>query len=98
MNSLRTGEFFVAKAPGRWVSVLWRSSYLCSGITSLFGWILQPVMSSKGRLPLRNPRAQIGSGTESKAASIEVRRPSGIVQTLADVLTGQFLKIEEPAK
>jgi hypothetical protein len=55
-------------------------------------------MSSKGRLPLRNPRAQIGSGTESKAASIEVRRPSGIVQTLADVLTGQFLKIEEPAK
>ena len=98
VNSLRTGDFFVAKTLGRWVSALWRSLYFCSGITTPFGCIFPPVTTSVGLLPSSDPRVHFGSGTESKVASIEVRWPSGIVQTLTDVAADQVLKIEGPPK
>ena len=40
-------------------------------------------------------RVHFGLGTEKSAASLEVRWPSGVVQTLKDVPADQILKIEE---
>jgi hypothetical protein len=51
-----------------------------------------------GLLPSGDPRVHFGSGTESKVASIEVRWPSGIVQTVTNVAADQVLKIKGPQK
>jgi hypothetical protein len=51
-----------------------------------------------GLLSSSDPRVHFGRKTESKVASFEVRRPSGIVQALTDVAANQFLKIEGPQK
>jgi ASPIC and UnbV len=96
VNSLRIGDFFVAKRLGRWVSALWRSPYFCSGLTTPSGCIFHAVMTSVGLLSSRDPRLHLGRGTESKVASIEVCWPSGIVQTVTDVAADQILKIEGP--
>ena len=95
---MRIGDFIVGKALGRWVSALWRSLYFCSGITTPSGCISRPLTTSVGLLPSSDLRAHFGSGTESKVASIEVHRPSGIVQTLTDVSADQVPKIEGPPK
>jgi enediyne biosynthesis protein E4 len=39
-----------------------------------------------------------GLGSDSKADSIEIRWPSGIVQTLKDVPADRILKVTEPAR
>jgi hypothetical protein len=49
-------------------------------------------------MPSRDPRAHFGSGTESKVNSIDIRWPSGIVQTVRDVASDLVLKIEGPPK
>ncbi len=42
-------------------------------------------------------RAHFGLGAETKAASIKIRWPSGIVQTLNDVKADRILTVDEPA-
>src|SRR6266702_8425411 len=94
VSSLQTGDFFLAKAPGRWVGALWRSMYPCSGFATASGCIFRPVTNGVGFLLSSNPRVHIGSGTETRAASIDIRWPSGMVQSVTDVAADQFLKIE----
>jgi len=99
MNSLRIGDFFVAKALRRWVAALWRILYFRSGMTNRSGRIFHNrVTTSVGLLSSGDPRVHFGSETESKVAPIEVRWPSGIAQALTDVAAGQVLKIEGPTK
>ena len=98
MNSLRTGDLFAAKAPGRWVSALWRTLHVCSGTIISSACNFHPVVTSAGFLPSGDPRAHFGSGTERKVASIDVRPPSGIVQTLTGEAADKVLKIEGPPK
>jgi hypothetical protein len=98
VNSLRIGDFFIAKPLGRWVSALSCSPNFCSGITTPSGCIFHAVMTSMWLLSSSDPRLLFSPGTESKVASIEVGWPSGIVQTVTDVAADQILKIEGPKK
>lgn len=93
MNSLRTGDFFLAKALGHWVGGF---LYFCSGIATPSGCIFHPLATGVGLLPSSDPHVHFGSGTESKVASIDIRWPSGIVQTVTEVASDQVLKIESP--
>ncbi len=54
------------------------------------------VTTSVGFMSSSDRRVHFGLGTESMAASIEVRWPRGKVQTLKNVRADQILKIEEP--
>ena len=54
------------------------------------------VSPSVGFLSSSDPRVHIGLGTETRAASIEVRWPGGGALTLKDVAADQFLTIREP--
>src|SRR5260370_15805891 len=85
VSSLRSGDFFVAKAFGQWDGDLWRSLYFCSGITAPSRCIFRAVMTSVGPLSSSDPRVHFGPGTESKVVSIEVRWLSRILQTVTDV-------------
>ncbi len=89
-----TGDFFLAKVPGRWVGALWRSLHSRNELATASGRIFYAVTNGVGFLPSRNRRVRIGSGTGSKAASIEIRWPSGVVQSVTDAAAYQFLKIE----
>jgi hypothetical protein len=42
-------------------------------------------------------RVHFGLGTETKISAIEIRWPSGFVQTLRDVRADQVLQIDEPS-
>ena len=59
---------------------------------ALHEWVSQSV----GFLSSSDPRVHIGLGTETRAASIEVRWPGGGTITLKDVAADQFLTIREP--
>ncbi len=60
VNSLRTGDFFHAKAIGAWVSALWRSLCFCSGLTTPSGRIFhQYVTNSVGLLPSSRPSGSV---------------------------------------
>jgi hypothetical protein len=39
-----------------------------------------------------------GLGADTNAKSVEIRWPSGIVQTLNDVKGDQYVTVDEPAK
>jgi enediyne biosynthesis protein E4 len=54
------------------------------------------VTVSVGFLSSSDRRVHFGLGKETSAASIELRWPSGITQTLIDVPGDQILKVEEP--
>ena len=41
-------------------------------------------------------RVHFGLGAETKIASVEIRWPSGIQQTLKDAAADQFLNVDEP--
>jgi enediyne biosynthesis protein E4 len=41
-------------------------------------------------------RVHFGLGSERAIASVEIRWPSGQVQTLSDVTTDQILRVREP--
>jgi hypothetical protein len=49
-------------------------------------------------LSASDKRAHFGLGTAKQAQTIEIRWPSGIVQTLKDVSADQILTIDEPSK
>jgi hypothetical protein len=68
-------------------------------VTTLSGRVLyNHVAISVGFMSSSDKRVHFGLGGESSIASIEIRWPSGIQQTLKDVAADQFLKIDEPQK
>src|SRR5207249_3056315 len=54
------------------------------------------VTTAGSYLSSSDKRVHFGLGPESVAQSIEIRWPSGIVQTLKDVRGDQILKVDEP--
>ena len=54
------------------------------------------VTVSVGFMSSSDRRGHFGLGSEKSAASIEIRWPSGLVQTLTNVAADQILNIEEP--
>jgi enediyne biosynthesis protein E4 len=54
------------------------------------------VTTSVGFLSSSDRRVHFGLGPETSATSIELRWPSGVVQTLKDVPTDRILQVEEP--
>jgi hypothetical protein len=55
------------------------------------------VTTSSGYLSASDPRVHFGMGNYARAASVEIRWPSGLVQTLVDVKGDQQIQVEEPA-
>jgi ASPIC and UnbV len=98
VNTLRIGDCFVAKAPGRRVSAFSHTLYFCRGITAPSICILHDLTTSAGIFPCNDPRVHLSSGAESKVASLEVGWPSGIVRTVTNVAADQILKIEGSQK
>jgi hypothetical protein len=56
------------------------------------------VSVSVGFMSSSDRRVHFGLGQETRASSIEIRWPSGIVQELKDVAAGPIVKIEEPRR
>lgn len=56
------------------------------------------VAISVGFMSSSDKRVHFGLGSETKLASVEIRWPSGIIQTLSDVKADQILSITEPDK
>jgi hypothetical protein len=56
------------------------------------------VTASVGFMSSSDRRVHFGLGSEKVAASIEVRWPSGVLQTLREVPADQILKLEEPSR
>jgi hypothetical protein len=56
------------------------------------------VSTAGGYLSSSDKRAHFGLGREATVQTIEIRWPSGVVQTLKDVRTDQILKVEEPVE
>lgn len=54
------------------------------------------VSTSRGYLSSSDPRAHFGLGTSAVAQTIEIRWPSGIVQTLKNVAGDRILPVDEP--
>jgi hypothetical protein len=54
------------------------------------------VTGSVGFMSTSDLRVHFGLGRETSAAAIDIRWPSGTVQTLKDVAADQILKVEEP--
>ena len=57
-------------------------------------WIT--VTTAGGYLSSNDPRAHFGLGTDTFAAKVEIRWPSGIVQVLTHVTGDQILEVSEP--
>jgi hypothetical protein len=69
----------------------------CIKITTANGSQWATVTTSGSYLSASDKRAHFGLGANEKASSVEIRWPSGIVQTLRNVGADQFLKVDEPA-
>lgn len=65
-------------------------------VTTAEGSQWATVTTAGSYLSASDKRAHFGLGSNAKALTIEIRWPSGIVQTLRDVTADQFLKVEEP--
>lgn len=55
------------------------------------------ITTSVGFISSSDKRAHFGLGTERTVKSVEIRWPSGAVQTLSNVAVDQILKVKEPA-
>lgn len=55
------------------------------------------VTTSSGYLSASDPRVHFGMGSSAAASSIEIRWPSGIVQTLTNVKGDRQIQVDEPA-
>lgn len=55
------------------------------------------VTTASSYLSSSDKRVHIGLGKEKSAESIEIRWPSGIVQTLQNIPADQILQIDEPS-
>jgi len=56
------------------------------------------VTTSSSYLSASDKRVHFGLGANAKAKSVEIRWPSGIVQTLRDVNGDQILQVDEPSE
>lgn len=56
------------------------------------------VTASSGYLSASDPRVHFGLGTSPAASCVEIRWPSGIVQTLTDVKGDRQIQVDEPGK
>jgi hypothetical protein len=56
------------------------------------------VTMSVGFMSSSDKRVHFGLGAERKIAALEIKWPSGIVQTLKDLQADRMLKVEEPAR
>lgn len=56
------------------------------------------VTTASSYLSASDKRLHFGLGTESMAQSVEIRWPSGIVQTLKNVQADRIVKVDEPQK
>jgi enediyne biosynthesis protein E4 len=56
------------------------------------------VTTASSYLSSSDVRAHFGLGSDTKASTVEIRWPSGIVQHLADVEGGQYVQVDEPAR
>jgi enediyne biosynthesis protein E4 len=65
-------------------------------ITTSAGSQWETVTTSVGYLSSSDPRAHFGLGKDALAQSVEIRWPSGIVQTRKDVKGDQYVTVEEP--
>jgi hypothetical protein len=55
------------------------------------------VTTTSSYLSSGDARAHFGLGSETSAAEVEIRWPSGIVQTLKNVVGDQYLRVDEPS-
>src|SRR5664280_1455731 len=67
-------------------------------LTTASGRVLyNHVAISVGFMSSSDKRIHFGLGQETEIATVEIRWPSGINQTLKNVKADQFLKIDEPS-
>ena len=64
-------------------------------VTTPAGSQWETVSTSRGYLSSSDPRAHFGLGSSAVAQAIEIRWPSGIVQTLKNVAGDQVISIDE---
>jgi enediyne biosynthesis protein E4 len=55
------------------------------------------VTTSSGYLSSSDPRVHFGMGLSSRGTSVEIRWPSGLVQTLTDVQGDRQIQVDEPS-
>jgi hypothetical protein len=67
-------------------------------VTTANGSRWATVTTCSSYLSSSDKRLHFGLGTAASAQSVEIRWPSGIVQTLKDVKGDQYVKIDEPVK
>jgi hypothetical protein len=65
-------------------------------IKSAAGLQLATVTMGGSYLSAGDKRVHFGLGADARVATIEIRWPSGIMQTLRDVSANQFLQVDEP--
>lgn len=67
-------------------------------VTTIKGLQLQTVTTASSYLSSSDKRVHFGLGEETLAQTIEIRWPTGIRQTLKNVLANQILQVDEPRK
>jgi hypothetical protein len=65
-------------------------------LKSSAGLQMVTVATGGSYLSSSDKRAHFGLGADTSVASIEIRWPSGIVQTLREIAADQFLQVDEP--
>jgi enediyne biosynthesis protein E4 len=55
------------------------------------------VTTSSGYLSASDPRVHFGMGDSPRATSVEIRWPSGLIQTLTDVAGDRQIQVDEPS-
>jgi hypothetical protein len=65
-------------------------------LTTNKGMQMVTVTTAGSYLSSSDPRAHFGLGAETAAQTIEIRWPSGIVQTLKNIQANQILQVDEP--
>jgi len=66
-------------------------------ITTSKGPQWNTVTTASSYLSSGDVRAHFGLGPDSEATTVEIRWPSGILQTLTNVKGGQYIEVDEPA-
>jgi hypothetical protein len=66
-------------------------------VTTFMGSQFATVTTAGSYLSSSDKRVHFGLGKETKASTIEIHWPSGIIQTLHDVRADQILQIDEPS-
>ena len=65
-------------------------------ISTSAGMQMETVSTAGGYLSANDRRVHFGLGLDKEAKTVEVRWPSGILQTLKNVAGDRFIEIDEP--